>query len=291
MPGIRSRIAANTPGFVRKAVRMAEHYGRRQVEWLQVLREMRGASPADRATLYGSALLAPLTALPRLDGFAPPRLLRDAQLVAGGLQFRIRRGTDDIIHILAAREPQVCGAIDKLLREGDVFVDAGANIGFYSLIGSRKVGPAGRVYAVEMVPLTLAQLRDHLALNAAGNVTVIDRALADRDDQSMRVHIPPGKFGQASILDGDSTTAAGEVLTITLDRALAGSGPIRLIKMDLEGAEFMALSGATQVLGRTHAVIYESNSRDPRIAALLEGMGFAVQPIGGHDYLAIRREG
>lgn len=291
---LRGRIAALTPGGIRKAVRMAEHYGRRHKEWLQVLGEMRGASARDHTVLLGSALLAPLTSLRRLDGFEPPLPLTDIAVEVKGVgRFLVRAGTDDIIHVLSAREPAVRKALEEHLKPGDTFIDAGANIGFYSVLASRLVGPTGRVIAIEMMPPTAARLRAHLALNQCSNAIVIEHALSERAGEIVRASSSPAKFGQASIAGhaaGDpARTIVHEVETVTLDAALADCGEIALIKMDLEGAEPLALRGGAAVLARTRTMVFENNAADPEVPALLEAAGMTVDHLAASDYVARRQ--
>ncbi|MEZ5708018.1 MAG: FkbM family methyltransferase [Blastomonas sp.] len=290
---LRGRLAAHTPGFVRKAVRMAEHYGRRHVEWLNILREMQGASLRDRLVLGTSALAAPITSLRRMDGFEPPLPLADIDVMAKGVgRFSLRAGTDDIIHVLSAREPAVRRVVESCLGPGDVFVDAGANIGFFSVLAQKQVGPAGQVIAFEMMPETAARLRHHFAINALPSARVIENALSDSDGDILVATSSASKFGQASISaqfsDVAERTIRHEVRTIRLDTALADTGEIALIKMDLEGAEYAALCGADAVLARTRAIIFENNAGDSRIPDLLRAKGFVVEHLDGSDYLARR---
>ena len=289
----RARMAAHTPSFVRKTVRMAEHYARRHVEWFNVLREMRGLLLRDKMVLGGSALLAPITSLRRLDGFEPPLPLADIHVEAKGVgRFAVRHGTDDIIHVLSAREPAVRKAIEDNLTRGDIFIDAGANIGFFSVLAQNLVGPRGAVIAFEMMPQTAAQLHHHFAINALPSARIIENALSDKDGETLVATSSASKFGQASIAqafsDDATRTIRHEVKTVTLDTALADVGDIALIKMDLEGAEFGALSGATKVLQRTRAIIFENNAEDRRIPDLLAAAGFEVEHLDGSDYLARR---
>ena len=289
----RAQFAASAPPLVRKVVRMVEHYGRRAKEWSQVVRQMRGVTPLDQLVLWASLCVGPLTALQRLDGFEPPVLLRDATVdVAGVGRFRVRAGTDDIIHVLPAREPMVKAELERLLRPGDTFIDAGANIGFYSVIAARLVGDGGRVLAFEMMPDTAETLRTNIGLNAAGQVTILERALSDRSEQTLTALSGAVKRGQASIVAStDAHPRSTTVKTITLDDALAGVGQIRLMKMDLEGAELMALAGAGRMIQRTKAVIFENNDRDlqdRRVLGMLEEAGFAVTLLDTPDYVAVR---
>jgi len=287
----RSRMAARAPRIVRKIVRIIEHYGRRHREWVQVLREMRGVTARDTIVLWTSALIAPLTALRRLDGFEPPVLLADVEVQVTGVgRFRLRGGTDDIITILPSREPHVREVVESFLKPGDTFVDAGANLGFYSVVARARVGPQGRIVAVEMMPETAAVLREQLAANGIHNATVVQRALSDTSGADIAATAPAYKHGQASIAPQVQPRGARtqHVRTIRLDEVLSRVEEIALIKMDLEGAEYRALRGAEGILDRVRSIIFENNSDDSRIDELLSDGGFRVRHLSGHDYLAVR---
>lgn len=286
----RQRVAQHTPGVLRRLVRMGEHYARRQWDWVSLLQAARGVSAGDRLTLMASAMAAPVTALGQLDGFGSPVLLKDVDVrVTEVGTLRLRRGTDDPIHVLRAREPHVWDVLDRMLQPGDTFIDAGANIGFYALRAAQLVGAAGKVVAVEMMPETAATLRANVAASGATNVSVVERALTARAAETVTASSDPAKLGQASIAfapDGERrmTVAVG---TTTLD-SIAPEGPIALIKMDLEGAELDALRGASALLRRTKAIVFENNGADQRIAQLLAAAGFRIFQVAAHDYLAER---
>nr|WP_245198141.1 FkbM family methyltransferase [Sphingomonas kaistensis] len=178
--------------------------------------------------------------------------------------------------------------LQERLRPGDRFVDAGANIGFYALRAAQLVGPRGEVVAIEMMPGTAASLRANVAASGAGNVTVVEKALADVDGQVLEASADPSKLGQASIaaVEGGRRSLRLKVETARLD-SLLPEGPVALMKMDLEGAEFDALQGAAGLLGRVDALVYESNGDDPRIERLLKACGFTVRHLAAHDYLAV----
>ena len=290
--GWRRRLADNAPAPLRKAVRMAEHYGRRWVEWNQVATHFYPADVRSAATILRSLVAAPITGLRRLDGFEPPLLLADTTLHMRGIgRFAVRAGTDDIVNILPAREPQGLALLRGTLQPGDTFVDAGANIGLYSIVASTLVGSAGQVIAVEMMPGTAAQLRTNVALNDAANVRVVQIALSDRDGATMTASSNTRKLGQASITParhGPMRDLSVAVYTQRLDTLLRGVKRVRLMKMDLEGAEALALAGAYGVLDRIDAILFENNTCDPRIARLLEQRGFAIRELDHPDYLAER---
>jgi FkbM family methyltransferase len=269
---------------------MALNYPYRLRTWLGILASLRPADWRSRKILWASAAGALLTSFRNLDAFQKPMPLGDLEVdVAGIGRFAIRAGTDDLLHLLPAREQKVRETIEQRIRPGTVFVDGGANIGFYSILAARLAGPDGRVVAFEMMPDTAAVLRRHIAANGATTIEVIERALSDRSGSRVRASVEPGQHGQASIVnDGSERRHSIEVETITLDEALADCGAIDLIKLDLEGAEYVALQGAAAVLARTACVVFESNERDERIFDLLISSGFIVEHLEGSDFLAQR---
>jgi FkbM family methyltransferase len=144
---------------------------------------------------------------------------------------------------LGSYECQMQMRIAQEVRPGSVFFDVGANVGFYSLLASLRVGAgAGRVYAFEPLPANIAFLRRHLELNRVRNVEVLQVAVSDCD-------------GTASFA-GESTRAMGKLepsgsLTVemrSLDQLIAEArvAPPDCIKMDIEGGEFRALLGAAR---------------------------------------------
>src|SRR6478609_5210120 len=70
-------------------------------------------------------------------------------------------------------DPSISGLMQRVLRPGMTFVDAGANIGWFSVLGSRLVGRQGRVFAVEPDQLNLQILRANLERHDCSNVTVL----------------------------------------------------------------------------------------------------------------------
>jgi FkbM family methyltransferase len=279
-----------TPGLVRKSVRMAENYVNRLRAWAQLRHELVAGNPRSRAVLRRSLALAPLTSLVRLDSYQGPRFFEDVEVeVAGVGRFAVRAGTDDILHVMTSREPHVRRVIEQRLSRGGTFVDAGANIGFYSVLAARLVGPEGRVFAFEMMPDTAEILRRHVRLNTVGWVQVVEQALAERNGETVTASVEPGKHGQASIVSpaGGNGRITAQVATVTLDTALAEVGRIDVLKMDLEGAEYLALLGAGQVLARTGCVVFESNDEDPRVFGLFRQHGFAVERLIAHDFIAV----
>jgi FkbM family methyltransferase len=143
-------------------------------------------------------------------------------------------------------------------------VDAGANEGLYTLFAARRVGPSGRVLAVEPSLRELGRLRANVRLNRLDNVRVVPQALADREDKARLLLAEAAHAGQntlgAFIYAG--VAAADEVMVdrVRLDDLLAAQGHDRIdvIKLDIEGAEFAALRGAEETVARCRpALLFE----------------------------------
>lgn len=280
------------PGGVRRCVSRVRTYFRRMYYWVRVMREIKGIGPADRRTLLRSFLGGPLDSFRDIDNWRDPMAVRDAAVEVKGVgRYHVRAFCDDLYHVLPAREREILETIRERLRPGDTFVDAGANIGFYTVFASQLVGPQGRVVAVEMMPETAAMLRRNLALNEAENVTVIENALSDVAGQIVKASYTVGQFGQASI--AAESAAEGkrviEVPTATLADLLQDHAQVRVMKMDLEGEEIPALEGAGDLLNRIECVIFEDLDGSIRNCPIWAKYGFEIRSLDSRNLVAERR--
>jgi FkbM family methyltransferase len=288
MKKLRQLLRRTFPDSVVAPLRRTETYFKRLGYWASVARNIRGVAAADRRALRQSILAAPLTCARSLDEWRDPLLLADAEVDVRDVgRFHTRAHSDDLWHVAPVREAAVVEAIRSRLRPGDTFVDAGANIGFYSVLAARIVGDAGRVVAFEMMPDTAAVLRRHIELNHLSNVTVIEHALADAADRTLDAHVIEGKFGQASI-SPDKSGRLVSVRTTTLNDALRDIPRVAVMKMDIEGAEEQALRGAEQVLDRVENIIFESWGQQTAVDDFLAARGFSVSALDGRNRLASR---
>lgn len=148
-------------------------------------------------------------------------------------------------------EPQLSALFRRYLRPGDVCLDIGANIGYFTLLAASRVGRSGQVHSFEPTPTTFKALQHNVALNGFTQVTLNQLALSN---VSGPIQLWVGKDIDSGLVSMRRTT---EVLTetiagqaITLDEYLAkhAVGKIRLMKLDIEGAEWLALRGAEQML-------------------------------------------
>lgn len=293
---IKDRIKPFLPTPLRVLLRGLLNYLQRIARWPIILWQVRGVRAVDEGRLLLSALASPVLSLKELLQWQDPVLLFDTEVRVPGIGlFHLRKKCDDLWHVLPWRERRIVQVLRRLLKPGDVFIDAGANIGVYTVLASGLVGRQGRVLAVEMMPDTAQRLRDSIRLNQLENVQVIERALSQTAGETVTAVVTPGKFGQARIEAKHENRKEERVLhvqTTTLDALSEGHAVVRLIKMDLEGAELSAIHGGANLLSRADAVIYESWNRrrganDP-VESELTALGFVVESLDGNNRLAVR---
>lgn len=151
-------------------------------------------------------------------------------------------------------EPAEVRFVREHLSAGDVVLDLGANAGLYTVLASHAVGEAGHVYAFEPGARALELLRHNIAINDLKNVTVIDAAVSNTTGHArFAVAKDTALSSLAAIERADQEIEGWEtVRTVRVDDAAVeyGIGDVRFIKMDVEGAEKLALDGAAGVLSR-----------------------------------------
>jgi len=130
------------------------------------------------------------------------------------------------------------------VQRGNVFYDIGAHVGFYTLLAAHLVGQQGHVYSFEPLPQNLQFLRKHIAMNHFSNVKVFDAAVGKESGV--------GHFKIAQSTSMGSLDSHGElsVAIVAIDELIAQGKllPPTVLKIDVEGAEYMVLQGAMQTL-------------------------------------------
>lgn len=168
--------------------------------------------------------------------------------------------------------------ITQSVTEGSVFFDIGANVGFYTLLASSSVGPSGTVIAFEPLPSNIKYLERHIELNALENVRLIKAAVSDSSGEGRFAEGPDNCMGKLS----DDGTFVVEM--VTLDQLITeGKVPKPdFLKIDVEGAEFGVLQGATELLLESHPTVFLAThgSRVHRqCIELLESLGYSCREI------------
>jgi FkbM family methyltransferase len=141
--------------------------------------------------------------------------------------------------------------IKAMLRPGMTAVDVGAHIGYYTLLASRCVGPEGRVYAFEPHPQNYKKLQENAKRNAYRNIALVPKAISHATGTA-KLHRNGGSMGD-SLYAPDTPQASMSVDTTTLDDFFRSLGwpDVHLLKIDIEGGEWAALEGASELLRRS----------------------------------------
>lgn len=178
------------------------------------------------------------------------------------------------------------------LREGDLYVDVGANIGYFTLLASRCVGNAGKVIAVEADPVTFAALSKNLERNDCRNVVPCNVAAAA---MACKVGIEPGHVhnsGSNRIVIGQG---GASIDGLPLRDIVGGDlRRVRFIKIDIEGSEEPVLTeilGLLPELPEDLIIAAEISLASAGHVAHFIGAGFrayAIQNLYTIDYYLIR---
>ena len=199
---------------------------------------------------------------------------------------------DDFVqrkHYFRAYERRELRFLRRFLREGDMAVDVGANVGVLTMQMARAVGGTGRVVAVEPVPQNLARLRINAALNPSFRVEILPIA-ASAAPGTIRLgraseEIKRGNYGAYSAGETTELEVAARPLDDAIVDHIQEAGRVRLLKIDVEGMEDSVLEGSRQLL-ESHlidAVVFELNPSmigDQGAIAILTRYGYKISVLG-----------
>jgi FkbM family methyltransferase len=221
------------------------------------------------------------------------RIKRRAVETPGGLRLWL----DPVSHFgravvsAAGYEPQMSSLVKGLLRPGDVFVDIGANEGYFSALASKLVGD-GRVFAVEPQGRLIPVIEENLRLNGARNATVSRLALAERSGTAT-IHLQASTNTGFSGLFNPGRRGIGTetVPTMALEDYFVQNriGRVRLMKVDCEGGEKLVLKGGRETLRskRIEVLAWEyhplvlSEEEIHEMDAFLKGCGYSFLNLEG----------
>jgi FkbM family methyltransferase len=192
----------------------------------------------------------------------------------------------------AKSEEPLCRFFMAALRPGDVVYDVGANWGLYTLLSAALVGNSGRVASFEPGSAAIGQLRAHLAEAKVSNVKVNHCAVTRAGGAAVDLVLPgPGHADTGAHLGERSANKRVErVASLALDDfwKTEGRPHIRLLKVDVEGAEAAVLEGASALLeeGQCDYVVMETGIYSSRYGARPKD---AVNLLARHGYSHIFR--
>jgi FkbM family methyltransferase len=155
-------------------------------------------------------------------------------------------------------EPYVTDEIRRLLKPGMVFIDIGANIGYFALLAAALVGPAGRVYAFEPNPDNCRMIEMSVEANGFTNIQLFPNAVAEAK-QRFNLDVG-GTNSNGRIIDFSPDAVPGQatpllIEAVSLDDTLPNLERVDVIKLDIEGAEPRAWQGMRQIISRFRPTI------------------------------------
>jgi FkbM family methyltransferase len=208
--------------------------------------------------------------------------LRGARFILGSLA---GEGGGSTVYLNLV-EPEKTTTFINNLKNGQVCFDVGANVGYFTILGSRCVGSTGKVIALEPAIRNLAYLYQHVRLNKADNVTIISAACSDSESLvgfSSGKNCAEGYITSSMRPEPANNEKVSLVPTVTIDTVARQLGILPdLIKIDVEGAELAVLKGAHATLRKARPkVLLEVHSDEllSSCVAFLRELGYKFEPV------------
>ena len=149
--------------------------------------------------------------------------------------------------------------VKKLIKEGDVAFDIGANFGWYTTLFATLVGKTGSVHSFEPVPSIFDQLKRNIEINHLNDNVILNNFALGSEEGQTTLHLFKGlPSGHASISDlGRDDYVQYQIPIMTLDKYIFDKGisKVDFIKCDVEGAEMMVIKGGTQLFSSNNPPI------------------------------------
>jgi len=150
---------------------------------------------------------------------------------------------------LGAFEPYQISLFRQLIKPEMVVIDIGANIGLYTVIAGRKVGEKGKVFSFEPEQRNFDFLNNNIRINNLSNIYSSKVAISN-EKSTKELFLFSENTGSYSLVDNRKTNVSVSVQTDTLDSILNSHSikQVDIIKMDIEGAEYLAFEGMTNTI-------------------------------------------
>lgn len=191
------------------------------------------------------------------------------------------------IYVNGMFEPSECKFVMKFLKPGMVFFDVGANLGQYTLLAAQRVGREGQVHSFEPSTRMFTELKYNVEINGLSSICILNKVALSKDEGTARLSVyEPGAEVYGSLGTQDwpinaSVVGYEDVEVITLDKYIRAHNirNVDLIKMDIEGAELLAIQGAYEFLRQSDGPTIVLEMAD------VNTDGFGYKAIETWDYL------
>jgi len=152
-------------------------------------------------------------------------------------------------------EPFETELVKKEIKKGDVVLDLGANIGYYTLIFAKLVGKRGKVFAFEPDPTNFSLLKKNVEMNGYKNVELVQKAVSNKTGK-IKLYLCEDNKGDHRIYNSHDGRQSIEIEAIRLDDYFKNyNGAVDFIKMDIQGAEGGAIQGMFNLLKKNNVKI------------------------------------
>ena len=154
------------------------------------------------------------------------------------------------IYYFGVFEPHISLAWSRLLRDGDVVIDIGGNVGYHALLAAKLVGSNGKVITFEPSRIIFDQLCKHIEINKFDNIRPLKLAISNYSGEAEFYYAGDNIQGNSSLLKSESSSISERVKCITFQKITdyVTLSDVNLIKIDVEGAELLVLSGLSQCI-------------------------------------------
>ncbi|MFH1888963.1 MAG: FkbM family methyltransferase [Candidatus Omnitrophota bacterium] len=236
-----------------------------------------------------------------LAWFYPFRLINNALISLLKSDFAIVQGRkmfldpkDNLcLSISDTCEPLETELVKSSVKEGQVVVDIGANIGYYTLLFAELVGKGGKVFAFEPNPDNFSLLSKNVSANGFENVVLVNKAVSDMTGP-IKLYISKRNCGDHRIYDYGERRRVIEVGSVRLDDYFRDfEGKIDFIKMDIQGAELLAVRGMPSLLEKNKDIkmvtefwpigLNNSGARPEDYLNTLKGLGFRLMHLANEE--------
>lgn len=187
-------------------------------------------------------------------------------------------------------EPHVAHLIHDELKPGDVFYDIGANAGYFTLVAAKAVGSQGWVVAFDPVPQNARTIQEQIDLNDLGTCCKVEPlAISDRCGEAGFIVTERNANAHLAQVHPTHFRSRGgqriEVTSTTLDAYVKHHPHPTLVKMDVEGAEVIALQGACELLHSAKAprllVSTHGAELEQQVKDILRSAGYSITNLKG----------
>lgn len=165
------------------------------------------------------------------------------------------------VYFLGEYEPAITSVFRSIVKSGDVCLDVGGNIGWYTTLFQKLVGSEGKVYSFEPIPSIFEKLSANVSRNEPPQNVVLNNIVLGDTNSTIELHIfddLPNGHSSISTFGRENYSSVQCPMTTIDDYLKENSvGPVDVIKMDIEGAELMMLKGANSLFEQERPPIWE----------------------------------